>query len=178
MADHAGQRLARYREKRHFDRTAEPSGDATEGIIDQPRFVVQKHAARRLHYDVRLEAAGVLISWAVPKGPSYDPGTKRLAVHVEDHPLDYRDFEGTIPDREYGAGAVIVWDQGTYRNLTQRKGQPVPVVEAVSAGHVSVWLEGAKLRGGWSFTRTGAASRESWILVKRADEHADAERDV
>ncbi|MDQ2728992.1 MAG: non-homologous end-joining DNA ligase [Actinomycetota bacterium] len=178
MADQAGDRLADYRGKRHFDRTAEPSGAGTDAGADRPRFVVQKHAASRLHYDVRLEADGVLVSWAVPKGPSYDPGTKRLAVHVEDHPLDYRDFEGTIPAKEYGGGAVIVWDQGTYGNLTERKGQPVPVGEAVRAGHLSVWLEGSKLRGGWAFTRTGGGKKESWILVKRNDEQADPTRDV
>lgn len=182
MADQARERLADYREKRHFDRTSEPGGDPGGGEegggADQPRFVVQKHAASRLHYDVRLESDGVLVSWAVPKGPSYDPGTKRLAVHVEDHPLDYRDFEGTIPAKEYGGGAVIVWDQGTYRNLTERKGKPVPVGDAVRAGHLSVWLEGSKLRGGWAFTRTGGGGKESWILVKRNDGQADPTRDV
>jgi bifunctional non-homologous end joining protein LigD len=181
VADQAQVRLGDYRRKRDFDRSAEPSGEAGDGGgpgTDQPRFVVQKHAASRLHYDVRLEADGVLVSWAVPKGPSYDPGTKRLAVHVEDHPLDYRDFEGTIPAKEYGGGAVIVWDQGTYRNVTQRKGQPVDVGDAVRAGHVSVWLEGTKLRGGWAFTRTGGGRQESWILVKRNDETADPDRDV
>ncbi|MGI8751853.1 MAG: non-homologous end-joining DNA ligase [Acidimicrobiales bacterium] len=178
MADQAGDRLADYRGKRRFDRTAEPSGEGEQDGADQPRFVVQKHAASRLHYDVRLEVDGVLVSWAVPKGPSYDPGTKRLAVHVEDHPLDYRDFEGTIPAKEYGGGAVIVWDEGTYRNLTERKGQPVPVGEAVRAGHLSVWLDGSKLRGGWAFTRTGGGKKESWILVKRNDEQADPTRDV
>ncbi|MDQ6840646.1 MAG: hypothetical protein M3137_20500, partial [Actinomycetota bacterium] len=170
MADRESQPLADYRAKRHFDRTAEPSGEHGDAHADQPRFVVQKHAASRLHYDVRLEAEGVLVSWAVPKGPSYNPGTKRLAVHVEDHPLDYRDFEGTIPAGEYGGGAVIVWDQGTYHNMTERNGQAVAVAEAVRAGHLSVWLEGSKLRGGWAFTRTGGGKKESWILVKRNDE--------
>jgi bifunctional non-homologous end joining protein LigD len=137
--------------------------------------VVQKHAARRLHYDFRLEANGVLISWAVPKGPSYDPAVKRLAVKVEDHPLDYRDFEGTIPGAHYGAGSVIVWDEGTYRNLTTRHGQVVPVADAVAAGHVSVWLQGSKLVGGWALTRFRG---DNWVLVKLNDEHADRRRDV
>jgi bifunctional non-homologous end joining protein LigD len=185
-------RLAAYRDKRHFDRTAEPSGEAPRrdatrqeqrggggGGEGQARFVIQKHAARRLHYDVRFEADGVLISWAVPKGPSLNPSVKRLAVHVEDHPLDYASFEGTIPSREYGAGAVIVWDEGTYRNMTEKSGQPVSVTDAVAAGHLSVGLEGTKLRGGWSLTRTGSAQdHESWIMVKRNDEYADRTRDV
>jgi bifunctional non-homologous end joining protein LigD len=123
----------------------------------------------------------VLLSWAVPKGPSLDPGVKRLAVHVEDHPLDYATFEGTIPSGEYGAGAVIVWDEGPYRNLTEKNSRPLGVVEAVSAGHLSVWLEGTKLRGGWSLTRTGRADgggQESWIMVKRKDDHASRSRDI
>ncbi len=174
-------RLQAYRGKRNFQRTAEPAGRvaATADATDSPRFVVQKHAARRLHYDFRLEAEGVLISWAVPKGPSLDPGVKRLAVHVEDHPLDYAGFEGAIPSGEYGAGAVIVWDEGPYRNLTEKNGQPVSVAAAVTAGHLSVWLEGTKLRGGWSLTRTGSSGdHESWIMVKRSDEFADRTRDV
>ncbi len=139
------------------------------------RWVIQQHKARRLHYDFRLEANGVLVSWAVPKGPSYDPGVKRLAVKVEDHALDYRDFEGTIPGGNYGTGSVIVWDEGTYRNLTTRQGEVVPVAEAVAAGHVSVWLEGSKLLGGWALTRFDGAN---WTLVKRNDEQADRGRDV
>ncbi|MGH9058073.1 MAG: DNA polymerase ligase N-terminal domain-containing protein, partial [Acidimicrobiales bacterium] len=138
--------LETYRAKRHFARPAEPSGEtpAVEGHESEgglARFVVQKHAARRLHYDFRLEADGVLVSWAVPKGPSYDPKAKRLAVHVEDHPLDYRDFEGTIPSGEYGGGAVVVWDEGTYRHLVDDKKGSTGVVDAVRAGHLSVWLE-------------------------------------
>ena len=117
------------------------------------RWVIQQHKARRLHYDFRLEANGVLVSWAVPKGPSYDPGVRRLAVKVEDHALDYRDFEGIIPGGNYGTGSVIVWDEGTYRNLTTRQGDVIPVVDAIAAGHVSVWLEGSKLVGGWAVTR-------------------------
>jgi len=180
-------RLEPYRDRRNFERTAEPSGQpagaagaaGASEIGSSPRFVVQKHAARRLHYDVRFEADGVLISWAVPKGPSYKPVTKRLAVHVEDHPLDYATFEGTIPSREYGAGAVIVWDQGPYRNLTEKDGKPVAVADAVAAGHLSVWLEGTKLRGGWSLTRTSpAGEKEAWIMVKRKDEFADPSRDI
>jgi DNA ligase D-like protein (predicted 3'-phosphoesterase) len=151
-------------------------------MTGQARFVVQQHDARRLHYDFRLEADGVLISWAVPKGPSYDPRVKRLAIHVGDHELEHRNFEGVIPDARYGSGAVIIWDEGTYRNLTVRAGLSTPVTDAVRSGHLSVWLEGEKLQGGWSLTRTdrGAAAgdRESWILVKRADDRAEAGLDI
>jgi DNA ligase D-like protein (predicted 3'-phosphoesterase) len=129
--------------------------------------VVHQHDATTLHYDFRLEAAGVLKSWAVPKGPSTNPRDKRLAMPTEDHPLDYFDFEGVIPEGQYGAGPVIVWDAGTYRNLTER---------AVEDGHVAVWLEGRKLRGGYAFTRIGKGARGRWLLVKMDDEAADARR--
>jgi len=138
--------------------------------------VVHQHDATTLHYDVRLEAAGVLKSWAVPKGPSTNPRDKRLAMPTEDHPLDYFDFEGVIPEGQYGAGPVIVWDAGTYRNLTERDGAAVPVERAVEDGHVAVWLEGRKLRGGYAFTRIGKGKRERWLLVKMDDEAADARR--
>jgi len=169
--------LSDYRHKRHFAQTPEPLGQAPSPEPESNRFVVQQHAATRMHYDFRLEADGVLISWAVPKGPSYDPAVKRLAVHVEDHPVDYREFEGIIPKGNYGAGSVIVWDEGTYRNLTARRGIPVPVREAVDAGHVSVWIEGSKLIGGWSLTRFGPDDK-SWTLVKRNDDRADAKKDI
>ncbi|HVA74911.1 MAG TPA: DNA polymerase ligase N-terminal domain-containing protein [Acidimicrobiales bacterium] len=173
--------LDEYRAKRSFDRTPEPSGETAGGRDAGPRFVVQKHDARRLHYDFRLEADGVLVSWAVPKGPSYDPKAKRLAVHVEDHPLDYEDFEGVIPEAQYGAGTVIVWDRGTYRNLTEKRGRPVSVSEAVRAGHLSVWLDGTKLTGGWSLSRTrgyGDGDGDNWLLIKKVDDRADPARDV
>jgi DNA ligase D-like protein (predicted 3'-phosphoesterase) len=169
--------LSDYRDKRHFEGTPEPSGQAPGPEPEGNRFVVQQHAATRMHYDFRLEADGVLISWAVPKGPSYDPAVKRLAVHVEDHPVDYRQFEGIIPRGNYGAGSVIVWDEGTYRNLTARGGISVPVREAVDAGHVSVWLEGSKLVGGWSLTRFGPEDK-SWTMVKRNDDRADPGKDI
>ncbi len=168
--------LDAYREKRDFDRSAEPSGARrrTKRSKKHPMFVIQKHDATSLHYDFRLEAAGVLKSWAVPKGPSTDPRDKRLAMAVEDHPLDYGDFEGLIPKGEYGGGPVIVWDTGTYRNLTERDGEEVPVEQAVEDGHVTVWLEGEKLQGGYSLRRMGGDRR--WLLVKKRDEHADARR--
>jgi DNA ligase D-like protein (predicted 3'-phosphoesterase) len=137
-------------------------------------FVIQKHDATALHYDFRLEAGGVLKSWAVPKGPSTSPRDKRLAMRTEDHPLAYATFEGYIPEGEYGAGPVIVWDTGTYRNLTQNG--EVPVEQAVEDGHVAVWLEGRKLRGGYALTRIEKGKRERWILVKMDDELADPQR--
>lgn len=165
--------LDEYRSKRDFRRTSEPGGDGTGG--DGARWVVQCHDASSLHYDFRLEADGVLKSWAVPKGPSTDPSEKRLATRTEDHPLDYADFEGTIPEGEYGAGAVIVWDAGTYRNLTtDDDGEEVPIAEAVDDGHVSVWLDGEKLHGGYSLTRF--RGEDDWLLVKRDDDEADARR--
>ena len=134
-------------------------------------FVIQKHAATSLHYDFRLEVDGVLVSWAVPKGPSTDPRHKRLAMQVADHPLGYGDFEGVLGPG-YGAGAVIVWDTGTYDNL--REGETM--AECLERGHVSVWLHGEKLRGGWSLRRTSAGEKPKWLLVKRRDSEADARR--
>jgi DNA ligase D-like protein (predicted 3'-phosphoesterase) len=169
--------LRAYEEKRDFARTPEPPARGGRGGA-RPRFVVHKHAARRLHYDLRLEAGGVLKSWAVPRGPSMDPKVKRLAVRTEDHPLEYADFEGAIPGGQYGAGAVLVWDAGTYRNLTGRDDGEVPVEQAVEDGHVSVWLEGKKLTGGFALTRTGRDDgKERWILVKMRDAAADPGRD-
>ena len=168
--------LREYRRKRDFGRTPEPSKRGRRRRA--PRFVIHKHDASSLHYDFRLEAGGVLKSWAVPKGPSTDPRDKRLAMPTEDHPLSYGDFEGVIPEGEYGAGPVIVWDTGTYRNLTEEGETEIPVEEAVDRGHVKVWLEGTKLRGGWSLRRTaiGRSARAKWLLVKLRDEEADARR--
>ena len=172
-------RLRTYQSKRDFSKTSEPKGRKAGGKGD-PVFVVQKHAARRLHYDFRIELDGVLPSWAVPKGPSFDPRARRLAVHVEDHPFDYRDFAGTIPAAEYGGGKVIVWDEGTYRNITEEGGAVVSLGQAIERGHFSIWLEGTKLHGGWAFTRTAKPSdrQETWIMVKRKDEFADPSLDI
>lgn len=168
--------LAEYGRKRDFRATKEPKPGKKRRSGDRPIFVIQKHDASTLHYDFRLEAGGVLKSWAVPKGPSTDPREKRLAMQTEDHPLDYADFEGNIPEDEYGGGQVIVWDTGPYRNLTERDGKEVPVAEAVEDGHVSVWLEGQKLRGGYALTRTGSKKQGRWLLVKMSDDEADARR--
>jgi len=130
--------------------------------------VIQKHDATSLHYDFRLEVDGVLKSWAVPKGPSTDPRDKRLAMQVEDHPLSYGNFEGVIPEGEYGAGPVIVWDTGPYRNLSEK-----PMAEALDEGHASFWLEGKKIRGGYSLRQIEG---RRWLLVKKNDEEADRRR--
>jgi len=168
----ADQDLEEYRVKRDSDATPEPSGGDTSG---PPRFVIQKHDASSLHYDFRLEADGVLKSWAVPKGPSTDPSDQRLAVPTEDHPVDYLDFEGVIPEGEYGTGTVLVWDTGPYDNeTTDDAGDEIPVGEAVERGHVVVRLHGEKLRGGYALTRTSGDGR--WLLVKMDDEEADARR--
>ena len=164
-------RLSRYRAKRDFRRTGEPEGSdgrSGPGLL----YVIQKHAASSLHYDLRLEIDGALASWAVPKGPSTDPRAKRLAVEVEDHPLAYGGFEGVIGKGLYGAGAVIVWDTGTYRMV---HADETPA-EARERGQLSVWLEGEKLRGGYTLRRTRDGEKPQWLLVKRRDEAADARR--
>ena len=170
-------RLERYCEKRDFTRTAEPSGEFPRSDSEKPIFVIQKHKARNLHYDVRLEVNGLLKSWAVPKGPSTDPSVKRLAVATEDHPMEYADFEGTIPEGEYGAGVVLVWDIGTYRNITQTKDQTPSVEAAIEQGHLNVWLEGKKLKGGYSFVRFRREAKNQWLLVKMNDGEADPAND-
>jgi DNA ligase D-like protein (predicted 3'-phosphoesterase) len=131
-----------------------------------PGFVIQQHHATSMHWDFRLEVGGTFKSWAVPKGPSMRPRDKRLAMAVDDHSIAWGDFEGTIGEGEYGAGPVIVWDRGSYENLRDES-----MEEALAAGHASFWLEGEKLRGGWSLRRTDG---RRWLLVKRRDEHADS----
>lgn len=159
--------LAEYRRKRHFSETPEPRGKAARR--DDKVFVIQKHAATRLHYDLRLEVSGVLKSWAVPKGPSLNPGDKRLAVQVEDHPFEYRKFEGTIPAGNYGAGEVIIWDQGTYEpegNLT--------AAEQIERGELKFRLHGVKLHGSFVLVKMKRSQKQNeWLLIKHRDEHAD-----
>lgn len=169
-------KLKTYRAKRDFRRTSEPQGGGGRPS-GEPIFVIQKHDASRLHYDFRLEVDGVLKSWAVPKGPSTDPSEKRLAVPTEDHPLEYADFEGVIPDDEYGGGTVLVWDTGSYRNLMAEKEDiHWSMVQSIDEGHVEVWLEGEKLRGGYALVRFREGEDEAWLLIKMKDELADASR--
>lgn len=162
--------LEEYQRKRDFSKTPEPSGQ--RGVAGGPKrfFCVQKHLASSLHYDVRLEHNGVLLSWAVPKGPSLDPKTKRLAMHVEDHPLEYGEFEGVIPEG-YGAGIVMLWDRGTWTP------EASDVDRALERGDLKFTLDGYKLKGSWVLVRTGgrfghAAPSRSWLLIKHRDEWA------
>ncbi len=160
-----------YRRKRKFDVTPEPRGRPARGKGN--RFVIQKHAARRLHYDLRLELDGVMKSWAVTRGPSLVPGEKRLAVRVEDHPIEYNDFEGTIPAGEYGGGTVLIWDRGRW----EPEGDPH---KGLAKGHLSFSLEGEKLRGSWHLVRMHGRpgeKKENWLLIKAHDEWARSERD-
>jgi bifunctional non-homologous end joining protein LigD len=160
--------LELYRKKRNFRTTPEPAGRVHTKRAREPAFVIQKHAASHLHYDFRLEHNGVLLSWAVPKGPSLDPNDKRLAMHVEDHPLEYGEFEGVIPPRQYGAGTVMVWDRGTWAP----KGDPD---DAYAKGHLKFELRGEKLRGVWNLVRSRGGKYggdKSWLLFKEADDDA------
>lgn len=162
-------KLERYQKKRNFSITPEPAGaPRRRKNAESLRFVIQKHWARRLHYDFRLELDGVLLSWAVPKGPSYDPSEKRMAVHTEDHPLDYASFEGEIPAKQYGAGSVIVWDRGTWEPV----GDPR---EGMAAGKLLFDLYGEKLAGRWELVRIAKPGdkSEQWILFKKRDAWAE-----
>ncbi|HEY3273087.1 MAG TPA: DNA polymerase ligase N-terminal domain-containing protein [Methanocella sp.] len=164
--------LEAYHEKRQFERTPEPYGEE-EQAAGRPIYVIQKHDASHLHYDLRLEWGGVLKSWAVPKGPSTVPRTMRLAMLTEDHPLDYATFEGVIPEGNYGAGTVMVWDIGTYRNLRADKpDRPEDMEQSFSEGKIEVWLEGKKLKGGYALIRTQGGEGRKWLLVKMKDENA------
>lgn len=164
--------LEHYHEKRHFKLTPEPYGEK-EKVSGTPIFVIQKHAASHLHYDFRLEIDGVLKSWAIPKGPSTHPGTMRLAMLTEDHPMDYADFEGVIPKGSYGGGTVMVWDLGIYRNLRGEKERGLSMDQSFKDGKIEMWLDGRKLKGGYALIRTKKDTGKGWLLVKMKDEYAD-----
>jgi bifunctional non-homologous end joining protein LigD len=159
-------KLTLYQQKRDFTRTDEPSGRRKIAAAEYPRFVIQEHAARRLHFDLRLEVDGVFKSWAVTKGPSFDPSAKRLAVETEDHPLDYGDFEGTIPQGEYGGGTVMLWDRGFWTSDED-------AVKALRKGELRFTLVGEKLQGAWVLVRLRrdreGSKRHNWLLIKRHD---------
>jgi bifunctional non-homologous end joining protein LigD len=170
--------LVEYKKKRDFTKTREPEGSPkvrrSKGAL---RFVVQKHAASHLHFDFRLELDGVMKSWAVPKGPSYDPAVKRLAMEVEDHPIEYNTFEGTIPKGEYGGGTVMLWDRGTYE--AESGGGVEALREGYERGDLKISLNGKRLRGGWVLVRMRRDSeRAQWLLIKHRDEFADPSYDV
>jgi bifunctional non-homologous end joining protein LigD len=159
-------RLAEYRAKRDFKITPEPPPKFRKHAGKALEFVVQKHRAGHLHYDFRLEHGGVMLSWAVPKGPSPDPTVRRLAMQTEPHPMDYNQFEGVIPEGEYGGGTVMIWDRGTWTPESD------DVDRALGKGDLKFRLHGRKLRGSWVLVRTHA---RNWLLIKHRDEHASAE---
>ena len=169
-------KLKRYHQKRDFEQTSEPKESLKKVSGENPIFVIQKHDASNLHYDFRLQVGDVLKSWAVPKGPSTDPSEKRLALETEDHPLDYADFEGVIPEGQYGAGVVIVWDTGTYENTSEKKREMLSMEEALEKGHITVTLQGKKLIGGYALIRTQGGENPKWLLMKKKDDEADARR--
>jgi bifunctional non-homologous end joining protein LigD len=171
--------LSEYRRKRDFTRTAEPAGGKA-AASKKLAFVIQKHAASHLHYDLRLELDGVMKSWAVPKGPSLDPAVKRLAMEVEDHPIEYNAFEGTIPKGEYGGGTVMLWDRGTY---TYGGTDPDPLEglrRGYAKGDFKFILQGKRLQGSWVLVRTrrDEKGKSQWLLIKHRDEYAEPGSDV
>jgi bifunctional non-homologous end joining protein LigD len=167
--------LKEYKKKRNFRKTKEPKPESIKrkraGLI----YAIQKHKATNLHYDLRLELNGVLKSWAIPKGPSADPSQKKLAVPTEDHPIDYANFEGIIPEGEYGAGTVIVWDKGLYRNLKD----DISLEEAYEKGKLEIFIEGKKLKGAYVLLRTGKKQDKGqwWLFIKMKDKYVDTRRD-
>lgn len=171
--------LIEYKRKRDFSKTAEPAGK-----LEKPRsrralrFVIQKHAASHLHFDFRLELDGAMKSWAVPKGPSYDPGTRRLAMQVEDHPIEYNTFEGTIPKGQYGGGTVMLWDKGTYE--AENGGGLDALRDGYERGDLKILMHGKRMRGGWVLVRMrrDESGKAQWLLIKHRDEFADAKYDV
>lgn len=168
--------LEKYREKRNFKISPEPAGKSrlSPAASGRLQYVIQKHRATQLHYDFRLEFNGVLLSWAVPKGPSLDPSVKRLAMQVEDHPLEYGGFEGVIPEGEYGGGTVMVWDKGEWTPESD------DVESALKKGDFKFTLHGKKLHGSWVLVRTrgfGSKADKSWLLIKHRDTYA-SERDI
>ena len=172
-------KLAEYRKKRDFSRTAEPAGGRARKS-QRLAFVIQKHAASHLHYDLRLELDGVMKSWAVPKGPSLDPSVKRLAMQVEDHPIEYNSFEGTIPKGEYGGGTVMLWDRGTYSYGGTNPDPLDGLRGGYKKGDFKFVLNGKRLQGSWVLvrTRSDARGQPQWLLIKHKDEYAEPGSDV
>lgn len=168
--------LAEYKKMRKFKETPEPEGKVKKSS-KKLAFVVQKHHATQLHYDFRLELDGVLKSWAVPKGPSLDPPVKRLAMQVEDHPFDYKDFEGVIPEGNYGAGKVIVWDKGWYELHREEPSWPATLQEGLKKGDLKFILHGKKLNGSFALIKTKGMGDKAWLLIKHRDKYA-TDKDV
>jgi bifunctional non-homologous end joining protein LigD len=168
--------LAEYNAKRDFSRTKEPAGKVPKARGATLHFVIQKHEASHLHYDFRLELDGVMKSWAVPKGPSLDPSVRRLAMEVEDHPISYNTFEGTIPQGEYGGGTVMLWDRGTYEAADG--GGAESLRRGYEKGDLEFVLHGKRLQGGWVLVRMQRPGRPQWLLIKHRDRFADPRADV
>lgn len=168
--------LKAYQTRRNFKQTPEPKGKIKKITSTKLKFVIQKHRARSLHYDVRLEIDGVLVSWAVPKGPSLNPREKRLAIRTENHPLEYARFEGVIPKGEYGAGPVMIWDRGAYKNIKQKNGLLISMRTCLKNGQIEVFLYGKKLKGAFALIKTCNKESDQWLLIKMRDEHANARR--
>lgn len=167
----------KYEEKRNFDKTPEPNPSPQSTPGKKQEFVIQKHDASRLHYDFRLEIGGALKSWVLPKGPSTDPAEKRLAIPTEDHPLEYADFEGVIPEGQYGGGTVMIWDRGSFRNIREQSGEITPLEECYEEGHIEIYLEGEKIYGGYALVKSSGRKMDgNWLLVKMSDDKADARR--
>lgn len=166
--------LSLYNKKRNFNATAEPEGKPVKGKKKELSFVIQRHKASRLHYDFRLELEGVLKSWAVPKGPSLNPTDKRLAMMVEDHPYDYKDFEGEIPEGNYGAGIVEIWDKGTYTTIEKAEAgnEEKILLQGLKSGNLKVLLKGKKLKGEFALVKLKNAENNSWLLIKHRDKYA------
>ena len=169
------EQLTEYRRKRDFRKTAEPEGDtrSKKAAAKKLEFVIQKHAASNLHFDLRLELDGVMKSWAVPKGPAPDPSIKRLAMQVEDHPIEYNTFEGTIPEGEYGGGTVMLWDHGWYEPA--KGGGEDGVRDGYEKGDLKIIFHGKRMKGSWVLVRTrGWGGKPSWLLIKHRDEHTES----
>lgn len=164
--------LTDYRRKRNFKESPEPEGKAAQNS-EKLIFVVQRHKASRLHYDFRLEMEGVLKSWAIPKGPSLNPADKRLAMRVEDHPYDYKDFEGVIPEGHYGAGIVEIWDQGYYTDIENSgKEAEKKLLQGLKSGNLKIILHGKKLKGEFVLVKLKAREENAWLLIKHKDNYA------
>lgn len=167
--------LEEYKKKRDFEKSPEPKEGEKKSNVKELAFVVHRHKASRLHYDFRLESKGVLKSWAIPKGPSMNPKDKRLSMMVDDHPYDYKDFEGVIPKGTYGAGIVEIWDKGTYKTLTADKKKPTKgdnLSKYLKNEEVKLSLEGEKLKGEFALVKIKQRDDNSWLLIKANDEHA------
>lgn len=153
-------------EQRDFRGTSEPRGMIKKQAVEHSAFVIQKHDASHLHYDLRLQINGVLVSWAVPKGPPLIESEKRLAIQTEDHPLEYANFEGTIPAGNYGAGTVKIWDKGSFFNIKEKNGKLVPLEECLKQGQIEVFFEGNKLNGPYALIKTKMSGKDQWLLFK------------